>query len=98
MELIKEEDVKEINKILNNSGKSDVIVKGVDGKIISTRKEEKTSMNVEIRCFSGRIVKHMKSAVINGVGQKTVAVAGDCYDNIRPEDRDLVDWDESDFI
>lgn len=95
---IPDQDLADINKIFGHSGEADVISKKMSGQIVSAKKAILSASGFEIKSFSGKIVKHQKSVVIPGEGQKIVAVKGDLFDNIPAEIRDSVGWDDSDFI
>lgn len=92
--VIPQEDLKNINRILR-ARKSQTIRKNAFGEVIGVGVETNDKY-FGVNIFHGKKVKHRKSVFTSGK-QIIVAEAGDEYDQIPLDKRQLVDWFESDF-
>lgn len=90
------EDLVVINKVLNPNGQVEEITKKINGGVALASREE-IKKGFVIQDFNGRFVKHQVSVVDNEGNQVIVATAGQRYNDIPLDKRQMAHWSESDF-
>ena len=94
---IPEEDLKLINDSFKQDEGVETLIKNANGKQLSAKIKVSNEKTIQIIDFSGRILKHQKS-VVTKLKQIIVGSKGTKYDDIPSGQRNLVSWNESDFI